>query len=65
MLLNLKNSIMTKNQIVDELELCIEALKSNEDTYTINKLKKVIEALRYEFTMSEMYYQEIMSSLAE
>lgn len=65
MLLNLKNSIMTKNQIIDELELCIDVLKSNEDTYTINKLKKVIEALRYEFTMSEMYYQEIMSSLAE
>lgn len=56
---------MTKNQIIDELELCIEALKSNEDTYTINKLKRVVEALRYEFTMSEMYYQEIISSLAE
>jgi hypothetical protein len=56
---------MTKNQIVEELELCVAALKSNEDVYTINKLNKVIDALKFEFTMSEMYYQEIISSLAE
>jgi len=63
--LNLKNNIMTKNQIIDELELCVEALKTSEDVYTINKLNKVIDALKFEFSMSELYYAEMMSHLQE
>jgi len=56
---------MTKNQIIDELELCVEALKTSEDVYTINKLNKVIDALKFEFSMSELYYAEMMSHLQE
>jgi hypothetical protein len=56
---------MTKNQIIEELELCVAALKSSEDVYTINKLNKVIDALKFEFSMSEAYYAEIISYIQE
>lgn len=52
-----------KNEIINDLEFCIIMSELKENTLLTSKLVSIKEALMYEWSMSDNYYDEIMQEI--
>jgi hypothetical protein len=54
---------MTKQEIIESLEVCISLMQSSENTYVNNQLTKVAEALVNDWNRNEYYVEQIKQVL--
>jgi hypothetical protein len=54
---------MTKQEIIESLEICISLMQSSENTYVNNQLTKVAEALVNDWNRNEYYVEQIKQVL--
>jgi hypothetical protein len=50
---------MNETNIMQELNIVLACLEQSENTFLLNKVKKVMEDLEFYFGSSEAYHQEI------
>ena len=56
-------NIMTKQEIIESLEICISLMQSSENTYVNNQLTKIAEALVNDWNRNEYYVEQIKQVL--
>jgi len=56
---------MTKQEIIDSLEICISMSKVSENTLLVRKLEQIEMALIKEWNESDAYYEQIKQSINE
>jgi hypothetical protein len=54
---------MTKQEIIESLEICISLMQSSENTYVNNQLTKIAEALVNDWNRNEYYVEQIKQVL--
>lgn len=54
---------MTKQEIIESLEICISLMESSENVYVKNQLTKVAEALVNDWNRNEYYVEQIKQVL--
>lgn len=54
---------MTKQEIIESLEICISLMQSSENTYVNNQLTKIAEALVNDWNRNEYYAEQIKQVL--
>ena len=54
---------MTKQEIIESLEVCISIMQTTENTFVTNKLTQVAEALIDDFNKSDYYVEQIKQVL--
>jgi len=54
---------MTKQEIIETLEICISLMESSENVYVKNQLTKVAEALVNDWNRNEYYVEQIKQVL--
>ena len=54
---------MTKQEIIESLEVCISLMESSENVYVKNQLTKVAEALVNDWNRNEYYVEQIKQVL--
>ena len=54
-----------KNEILNDLELCIILSELGENTLLTSKLVSIKETLMREWSMSDNYYDEIMQEIQQ
>ena len=54
---------MTKQEIIDRLEIITWLMAEVENTYVKNELEEITEALRTEFNYSDTYEQQVKEVL--
>jgi hypothetical protein len=54
---------MTKQEIIETLEICISLMESSQNVYVKNQLTKVAEALVNDWNRNEYYVEQIKQVL--
>jgi hypothetical protein len=54
---------MTKQEIIETLEICISLMESSQNVYVKNQLTKVAEALTEKWNRDEYYVEQIKQVL--
>ena len=54
---------MTKQEIIESLEVCISIMQTTENTFVTNKLTQVAEALVNKWNRDEYYVEQIKQVL--
>ena len=54
---------MTKQEIIESLQVCISIIETTENTLVTNKLTQVAEALIDDFNKSDYYVEQIKQVL--
>jgi hypothetical protein len=54
---------MTKQEIIESLEICISLMESSQNVYVKNQLTKVAEALTEKWNRDEYYVEQIKQVL--
>jgi hypothetical protein len=54
---------MTKQEIIESLEVCISLMQSSENVYVNNQLTKIAEALVNDWNRNEYYVEQIKQVL--
>ena len=54
---------MTKQEIIESLEVCISIMQTTENTFVTNKLTQVAEALVDKWNLDEYYVEQIKQVL--
>ena len=54
---------MTKQEIIESLQVCISIMQTTENTFVTNKLTQVAEALIDDFNKSDYYVEQIKQVL--
>jgi hypothetical protein len=54
---------MTKQEIIESLEICISLMESSQNVYVKNQLTKVAEALVNDWNRNEYYVEQIKQVL--
>ena len=54
---------MTKQEIIETLEVCISIMQTTENTFVTNKLTQVAEALVNKWNRDEYYVEQIKQVL--
>jgi hypothetical protein len=54
---------MTKQEIIESLEICISLMQSSENTYVNNQLTKIAEVLVNDWNRNEYYVEQIKQVL--
>jgi len=54
---------MTKQEIIESLEVCISIMQTTENTFVTNKLTQVAEALVDKWNRDEYYVEQIKQVL--
>lgn len=54
---------MTKQEIIESLQVCISIIQTTENTFVTNKLTQVAEALIDDFNKSDYYVEQIKQVL--
>ena len=54
---------MTKQEIIESLEVCISLMESSQNVYVKNQLTKVAEALTEKWNRDEYYVEQIKQVL--
>ena len=54
---------MTKQEIIESLEVCISIMQTTENTFVTNKLTQIAEALVNKWNRDEYYVEQIKQVL--
>jgi hypothetical protein len=54
---------MTKQEIIESLEVCISLMESSQNVYVKNQLTKIAEALVNDWNRNEYYVEQIKQVL--
>ena len=56
---------MNKEEIINNLNMCISCMEVTENVFVTNKLKAIRTALLDEYSASDMYYEQIREAIRE
>lgn len=54
---------MTKQEIINRLEICTSIIRATENTYVTKQLKEITEALIQEWNESDVYFEQIKEEI--